>query len=52
LNKLPYLKNTARCPVSEDIAKRILCLPLYYGLDENSVVRISDIISKSLKNET
>ena len=29
LNKLPYLKYTNNCPVSEDIALRVLCLPFY-----------------------
>lgn len=44
LNTLPYLENYQECPKSEDIAKRILCLPLYNGLEIESVNRISDII--------
>lgn len=35
------------CPVSEDIALRILCLPLYYALEIGDIVRISAVI-KSL----
>jgi len=31
-------------PVSEDIASRILCLPLYYTLSEQDIQRIIDII--------
>lgn len=31
-------------PVSEDIASRILCLPLYYTLGEEDIQRIIDII--------
>lgn len=31
-------------PVSEDIASRILCLPLYYTLSEEDVQRIIDIV--------
>lgn len=31
-------------PVSEDIASRILCLPLYYTLSEQEIQRIIDII--------
>lgn len=31
-------------PVSEDIASRILCLPLYYTLSEDDMQRIIDII--------
>ncbi len=33
LNKLPYLQSYQRALVSESIASRILCLPLYYDLD-------------------
>ncbi len=43
LNKLPYVKaNTL--PVSEDISKRVLCLPLYVGLQQEEVVSICKII--------
>ncbi len=34
-------------PVSEDIAKRILCLPLYWKLEEKEVIRIIDVLTKS-----
>jgi dTDP-4-amino-4,6-dideoxygalactose transaminase len=47
LNKLPYV-NKQLMPVSEDIAARILCLPLYNGLETKSVTRISDIIRQEL----
>ena len=43
LNKLPYLKRKPS-PISEDISKRILCLPLYFGLNENQIKSISSII--------
>jgi dTDP-4-amino-4,6-dideoxygalactose transaminase len=46
LNTLPYLKNADSCPVSEDIAPRVLCLPLYHDLARNDVERISAIIKK------
>ena len=40
-NKLvPYVK----MPISEDIASRILCLPLYYTLSESDMERIIKII--------
>lgn len=32
LNTLSYLKNLQNCPVSEDISKRVICLPLYHEL--------------------
>ena len=37
---VPYVS----MPVSEDIASRILCLPLYYALSEEDLQRIIDII--------
>ncbi len=48
LNKLPYITGADSCPVSEDYAKRVLCLPLYYELASEDVTRISNIIVKSL----
>ena len=36
-------------PISEDIASRILCLPLYFTLPKEDVERIANIILKTLK---
>ena len=44
LNTLPYLKTTQSCPISEDISKRIACLPLYTSLQDKEVNRICEII--------
>ena len=44
LNKLKYLENKVDCPISEDISKRILCLPLYNGLTKEEIIKICDII--------
>ncbi|WP_390568013.1 DegT/DnrJ/EryC1/StrS family aminotransferase [Alistipes sp. i18-0019-D1] len=41
---IPY----AGMPVSEDIASRILCLPLYYDLTKEEVKRIASIINSTL----
>ena len=49
LNKLPYLDKKFDCPISEDISKRIVCLPLYVGLEEKDITKICDIIKCSLK---
>lgn len=35
------------CPISEDISKRILCLPLYFDLSESDVIKIIDLIIKN-----
>lgn len=40
LNELPYLKNAQACPVSEDISKRVACLPLFVGLHDDDISRI------------
>lgn len=36
-------------PISEDIASRILCLPLYYTLSKENVERVAGIIIDALK---
>ena len=45
LNELPYLQKQA-CPVSEDISRRVLCLPLYVGLLPEEIEMIIDCINK------
>lgn len=45
LNELPYLNNLQRCPVSEDIASRILCLPLYSDLTTGAILEISEVVN-------
>lgn len=49
LNMLPFLKTKESCPVSEDISSRVLCLPLYDGLENQDVFRISTLIREVLK---
>ena len=45
LNNLPFLTEHYSCPVSEDISKRVLCLPLYYDLEKENIEKICDIIN-------
>jgi len=45
LNTLPYLSSTQNCPISEDIASRILCLPLYPELDDQIISKICEAIT-------
>lgn len=45
LNLLPYLSSSQKCPVSEDVAKRVVCLPLYETLEEETVQRICEQMS-------
>lgn len=49
LNKLSYIKNKVDCPISEAIAKRVLCLPLYSDLKTETVAKITSIIKRALK---
>ncbi|WP_353087238.1 DegT/DnrJ/EryC1/StrS family aminotransferase [Flavobacterium sp.] len=46
LNTIEYTKGTSM-PISESIASRILCLPLYAELSDDVVYRISNLISTS-----
>jgi dTDP-4-amino-4,6-dideoxygalactose transaminase len=48
LNQLPYL-TSGSCPISEHIADRVMCLPLYAELDTKTVQRISEILLSSLQ---
>lgn len=45
LNTIEYTKGEAM-PISEGIASRIMCLPLYVGLEREGIHTISDIINK------
>lgn len=47
LNELPFLKKQS-CPVSEDVSRRVLCLPLYYGLKSEEVQLIIDSVLKTI----
>lgn len=47
LNKLPYVENSENCPVSEDIASRIVCLPFYPGISESVIDRICEVIKNA-----
>ncbi len=45
LNKLPYINNGNTCSVSESYAKRVMCLPMFYELANDDVIRICEIIT-------
>ncbi|MFD2916270.1 DegT/DnrJ/EryC1/StrS family aminotransferase [Psychroserpens luteus] len=47
LNDLPYLDHVVM-PISDSIAKRIFCLPLYYGLSESNIQKISNLIKTAI----
>ncbi len=45
LNTLGYVRGS-RMPISEDISRRILCLPLAYNLTKKEIAKITSIIKK------
>jgi dTDP-4-amino-4,6-dideoxygalactose transaminase len=49
LSSLSYVKNTNDVSNSNDIAPRVMCLPLYYGLEENDIKRICSLVLKAVK---
>lgn len=50
LNTLPYLQEEwrASCPVTEDAARRVLCLPMYGGLKKEHIELITRCLRKHL----
>jgi dTDP-4-amino-4,6-dideoxygalactose transaminase len=44
LTNLPYVPQSS-CEIASSVSSRILCLPLFYGLGENEVKRITSIIN-------
>lgn len=46
LNRLPYV-NAGVCPISEDVASRALCLPLYPGLNDDDVRQITELVNSA-----
>lgn len=49
LNDLVYLENTAEVPVSADISKRVLCLPMYNNLSIEEVDLVCRILIRTVK---
>jgi dTDP-4-amino-4,6-dideoxygalactose transaminase len=48
LNKLPYVLYK-KMPISDSIAKRIMCIPLYHNITESELEKIVKNINESLK---
>ena len=48
LNQLEYV-TSSKCPVSESIASRVMCLPLYDGLEASDLESVISIINMSLE---
>ncbi len=50
LNTVDLYKNTSKLAVSEDISRRVVCLPLYYSLSLEEVDFIVRIILRTINN--
>ncbi len=48
LNHLPYVTES-NTSIASEIAKRILCLPLYVGLEEHSILKICQLINSTIQ---
>ena len=46
LNKLPYINTEQACPVSEDIASRVLCLPTFHDITDETIQEITDVVNE------
>ena len=45
LSKLNYVNNINDTKISDDISTRVMCLPLYYGLKDEEVIKISNLLN-------
>ena len=48
LNQLPYVSE-CQTTISSEISKRIMCLPLYVGLEENALRKICALINSTIE---
>jgi dTDP-4-amino-4,6-dideoxygalactose transaminase len=49
LNNLPYLNSAQTCPISEDISRRVLCLPFYQQLTFQELTHITSLIKAAFE---
>lgn len=50
LNTLKYVNTkNIEMPISQSISKRVLCLPLYFDLTQEDIIKISSIICQTIK---
>jgi dTDP-4-amino-4,6-dideoxygalactose transaminase len=49
LDTLDYIEPKQICDISRDISKRILCLPIYPGLENNIQIQIIETIKDNIK---
>ncbi|MEY8703254.1 DegT/DnrJ/EryC1/StrS family aminotransferase, partial [Francisella philomiragia] len=49
LDTLNYIEPKQYMPISRDISKRIMCLPIYHGLGKGEQERMIEIIKRVLR---
>lgn len=49
LNNLPYINDEKPCPVAEEVATQVLCLPLYYNIKQEDILKICTIVKNNIK---
>ncbi|GJH35710.1 DegT/DnrJ/EryC1/StrS family aminotransferase [Paraburkholderia azotifigens] len=49
LSELNYVRQAERTPISNDISRRVLCLPLHFTLSDEEVDLVCRLIHRSLK---
>lgn len=45
LNKLPFVEQTACCPISESVAERVMCVPIHQTVTNGDIELISDMLN-------
>jgi dTDP-4-amino-4,6-dideoxygalactose transaminase len=48
LHKLPYVEKFVELPIAESISKRVLCLPLYYNIKQEDILKICTIVKNNI----
>lgn len=48
LNKLPFFNNPSHCPISEDISRRVLSLPLSAEISTEQIVAVCNLIKATI----
>ena len=48
LNTLPFIEDKVNCPIAENIAKRVLCLPQYAGLSHDEISKIITVVNQAI----
>lgn len=52
LNELDYVEDLGNTPLSDSIAKRALCLPVFHGISDDELVLVVEEFNKAVKKES